>query len=146
MTAEEQGLLASFIDETHWCLLTSNRLIWRNAPTSGSLRWSEIQEFDEGLQEVLDLERRAVLAFGWMEETGFYVEAAPLEEYLTAYIDGAGLRDEPKGPLFRTIGRGTGRLTRTPLPLVRARALAAAYQSYLDVATRSTPRPQKGRP
>jgi hypothetical protein len=37
-------------------------------------------------------------------------------------------------------------LARTPLPLVRARALAAAYQSYLDVATRSTPRPQKGRP
>ncbi|HXU34653.1 MAG TPA: hypothetical protein VN851_29090 [Thermoanaerobaculia bacterium] len=49
---EEQGLLASFIDDTHWCLLTSKRLIWRNAPTSGSLRWSEIQEFDEGSQEV----------------------------------------------------------------------------------------------
>jgi integrase len=31
-----------------------------------------------------------------------------LEEYLTAYLDGAGLRDDPKGPLFRTIGRGTG--------------------------------------
>jgi hypothetical protein len=37
-------------------------------------------------------------------------------------------------------------LAQTPLPLVRARALAAAYQSYLDVATRSTPRPQKARP
>jgi hypothetical protein len=36
-----------------------------------------------------------------------------LEEYLTAYLDGAGLRDDPKGPLFRTIGRGTGKLTRT---------------------------------
>ncbi len=34
-----------------------------------------------------------------------------LEEYLTAYLDGAGLRDDPKGPLFRTIGRGTGKLT-----------------------------------
>jgi hypothetical protein len=31
-----------------------------------------------------------------------------LEEYLTAYLDGAGLPDDPKGPLFRTIGRGTG--------------------------------------
>ena len=31
-----------------------------------------------------------------------------LEEYLIAYLDGAGLRDDPKGPLFRTIGRGTG--------------------------------------
>ncbi len=36
-------------------------------------------------------------------------------------------------------------LSVTPLPLQRARALAAAYQSFLDVATRSTPRSQKGR-
>jgi len=36
-----------------------------------------------------------------------------LEEYLTAYLDGAGLRGDPKGPLFRTIGRGAGKLTRT---------------------------------
>jgi integrase len=35
-----------------------------------------------------------------------------LEEYLTAYLDGASLPGDPKGPLFRTIGRGTGRLTR----------------------------------
>jgi hypothetical protein len=27
-----------------------------------------------------------------------------LEEYLTANLDGAALRDDPKGPLFRTIG------------------------------------------
>jgi integrase/recombinase XerC len=27
-----------------------------------------------------------------------------LEVYLTAYLDGAGLRDDSKGPLFRTIG------------------------------------------
>jgi hypothetical protein len=27
-----------------------------------------------------------------------------LEEYLTAYLDDAGLRDDPKGPLFRTMG------------------------------------------
>jgi hypothetical protein len=31
-----------------------------------------------------------------------------LEEYLIAYLDGAELRSDPKGPLFRTIGRGTG--------------------------------------
>jgi len=35
-----------------------------------------------------------------------------LEEYLTAYLDGAGLRGDRKGPLFRTIGRGTAKLTR----------------------------------
>jgi hypothetical protein len=49
---EEQGVLASFIDDYHWCLLTTERLIWRNNPTLGSLHWSEIEEFDEGLQEV----------------------------------------------------------------------------------------------
>jgi hypothetical protein len=31
-----------------------------------------------------------------------------LNEYLVTYLDGAGLRRDPKGPLFRTIGRGTG--------------------------------------
>ncbi len=46
--SEEQGLLASFIDDGHWCLLTTNRLIWRNAPTLGSLRWSEIQDLEGG--------------------------------------------------------------------------------------------------
>jgi hypothetical protein len=43
-----------------------------------------------------------------------------LEEYLVAYLDGAGLRDDPKGPLFRTIGRGTGKQTRTVLPQANA--------------------------
>jgi site-specific recombinase XerC len=39
-----------------------------------------------------------------------------LEEDPTGYLDSAGLRGDPKGPLFRTIGRGTGKLTRTVLP------------------------------
>jgi hypothetical protein len=39
-----------------------------------------------------------------------------VDEYLVAYLDGAGLRDDPKGPLFRMIGRGTDKLTRTVLP------------------------------
>jgi site-specific recombinase XerC len=46
-----------------------------------------------------------------------------LEEYLIAYLDGAGLRGDPKGPLFRTIGRGTGKLTRTMLPQANAYAM-----------------------
>ena len=37
-----------------------------------------------------------------------------LEDYLTAYIDGCGLRGQAKGPLFRTIARGTKRLSDTP--------------------------------
>ena len=39
-----------------------------------------------------------------------------LETYLAADIEGAGLADDPGGPLFRTIGCGTWLLTRTPLP------------------------------
>jgi site-specific recombinase XerD len=60
-----------------------------------------------------------------------------LDEYLTAYLDGGGLRDDPKGPLFRTIGRGTDRLTRTVLPqanayaMIRRRAAAAGIETKL---------------
>jgi site-specific recombinase XerD len=60
-----------------------------------------------------------------------------LEEYLVAYLDGAGLRDDLKGPLFRTIGRGTGKLTRTVLPqanayaMIRRRAAAAGIETKL---------------
>ena len=60
-----------------------------------------------------------------------------LEEYLVAYLDGASLRDDPKGPLFRTIGRGTGKLTRTVLPqanayaMIRRRAAAAGIETKL---------------
>jgi site-specific recombinase XerD len=60
-----------------------------------------------------------------------------LEEYLTAYLDGTGLRNDPKGPLFRTIGRGTGNLTRTVLPqanayaMIRRRATAAGIDTKL---------------
>src|SRR3546814_7255239 len=34
-----------------------------------------------------------------------------LEEYLLAYIDGCGLRERARGPLFRPIARGTKRLS-----------------------------------
>jgi site-specific recombinase XerC len=60
-----------------------------------------------------------------------------LDEYLVAYLDGAGLRDDPKGPLFRTIGRGTGKLTRIVLPqanayaMIRRRATAAGIETKL---------------
>jgi site-specific recombinase XerD len=60
-----------------------------------------------------------------------------LEAYLHAYIDGCGLALDPKGPLFRTIGRGTGRLTTTPLPsdsayqMVGRRAAAAGIETRI---------------
>jgi integrase len=66
------------------------------------------------VEDVFTQNRRLWLRLG---EKGGKRHAMPchhnLEEYLTAYLDGAGLRDDPKGPLFRTIGRGTGKLTRT---------------------------------
>jgi integrase len=60
-----------------------------------------------------------------------------LEAFLHAYIDGCGLTNDPKGPLFRTIGRGTDELTTTPLPqanayaMVRRRAASAGIQTKI---------------
>jgi integrase len=74
-----------------------------------------------------------------LREKGGKRHAMPchLEEYLVAYLDGARLRDNPKGPLFRTIGRGTGQLTRTVLPqanayaMIRRRAVTAGIETKL---------------
>jgi site-specific recombinase XerD len=72
-----------------------------------------------------------------LREKGGKAHAMPchhnLEEYLTAYLDGAGLRDEPKRTLFPSLARGTpGRpLTRVPMhqadahDMIRRRAKAA---------------------
>ncbi len=46
-----------------------------------------------------------------------------LEAYLHDYLEQTGLRDEPKGPLFRTIARGTGQLSSRPLPQANAYAM-----------------------
>jgi site-specific recombinase XerD len=60
-----------------------------------------------------------------------------LEEILAAYRDGAGLVADPKSPLFRTVGRGTGGLTRTSLPqanahaMIRRRAAAAGIKTLI---------------
>jgi site-specific recombinase XerD len=59
-----------------------------------------------------------------------------LEEYLQAYIEGTGIVDDPKGPLFRTIGRGTGRLTRTALPQANAYAMVRRRAEAAGIATR----------
>ena len=62
-----------------------------------------------------------------LREKGGKAHAMPchhsLEEYLHAYLDQAGIAGDRKGPLFRTIGRGTARLTRTPLPQANAYAM-----------------------
>jgi len=60
-----------------------------------------------------------------------------LETYLTAYIEGASIAEDPKGPLFRTIGRDTGRpLTRTPLPQANAYAMIGRRAAAAGIATK----------
>jgi site-specific recombinase XerD len=59
-----------------------------------------------------------------------------LKTYLTAYIDGAGVAEDPKGPLFRTIGRGTSLLTRTPLPQANAYAMIGPRAGAAGIATK----------
>lgn len=60
-----------------------------------------------------------------------------LEAYLDAYIEGVGIGADAKSPLFRTIQRGTGRLSCTALPqanayeMVRRRALAAGIDTKI---------------
>lgn len=60
-----------------------------------------------------------------------------LEAYLHAYLDDTGIGSDAKGPLFRTIQRGTGQLSESPLPqanayaMVRRRALAAGVDTKI---------------
>ena len=75
-----------------------------------------------------------------LREKGGKAHAMPchhnLETYIAAYIEGAGLADDPKGPLFRTIGRGTGLLTRTPLPQRNAYAMVGRRAAAAGITTR----------
>lgn len=76
-----------------------------------------------------------------LREKGGKVHAMPchqtLEAYLYAYLEETGIAAEPKGPLFRTIARGTGQLSTTPLPqanaytMVRRRATAAGIATAI---------------
>ena len=59
-----------------------------------------------------------------------------LEDYLHAYLDGCELTDDAKGPLFRTIGRGTGRLTATPLRQADAYAMIGRRAAAVGIATK----------
>ncbi|MGN8097363.1 tyrosine-type recombinase/integrase [Methylobacterium sp. 22177] len=59
-----------------------------------------------------------------------------LHIYLHAYLDGTGIAADGDGPLFRTIGRGTGRLTRTPLPTANAYAMVQRRAKAAGIATR----------
>lgn len=69
-----------------------------------------------------------------------------LEEYLRAYVDGCSLADDPKGPLFRTIARGTGhgskvQLTRIAMrredayAMIRRRVVVAGIETRIGYHT-----------
>ncbi len=64
-----------------------------------------------------------------------------LEAYLDAYIAAGELAGDPKGPLFRTIARGTGALSNRPLPrhnafhMIRRRARQAGIKTRINCHT-----------
>jgi site-specific recombinase XerD len=59
-----------------------------------------------------------------------------LEAYLTAYIDKTGIGDDPKGPLFRTVGRRTKQLTQTPLAQSEAYRMIERRSEASGIATK----------
>jgi len=59
-----------------------------------------------------------------------------LEAYLHAYIEGCKLGADPKGALFRTIGRGTDKLTATPLPQANAHAMTRRRANAAGIETK----------
>lgn len=75
-----------------------------------------------------------------LREKGGKAHAMPchhsLEEYLTAYLEQTSIKEDSKGPLFRTIGRGTGRLTRTPLPQANAYAMIGRRAAAAGIVTK----------
>jgi integrase/recombinase XerC len=59
-----------------------------------------------------------------------------LEGYLAAYLDGIGLRDDPKRPLFPTLHRAPGRpLSRDPMHQADAHVMMRRRASKVGVAT-----------
>jgi len=75
-----------------------------------------------------------------LREKGGKAHAMPchhsLEEYLTAYLEQCGIMDDSKGPLFRTIGRGTTQLTDTPLPQANAYMMIARRAAAAGIMTK----------
>ena len=59
-----------------------------------------------------------------------------LDAYLSAYIEGCGLAADPRAPLFRTIGRGTGELTISRLQQANAYAMVQRRARAAGIATR----------
>ncbi len=58
-----------------------------------------------------------------------------LETALHAYLDSAGIASEPKSPLFRTVARGTGRLSDRQLSQANAYAMVRRRAAAAGIAT-----------
>jgi len=75
-----------------------------------------------------------------LREKGGKAHAMPchhnLEAYLTAYIDKTGIGDDPKGSLFRTVGRSTKQLTQTPLAQSEAYRMIERRTEASGIATK----------
>jgi site-specific recombinase XerD len=75
-----------------------------------------------------------------LREKGGKAHAMPchhsLEGYLIAYLEQTEIAGDAKGPLFRTIGRGTALLTRTPLPQANAYQMIARRAAAAGIATK----------
>ena len=63
-------------------------------------------------------------------------ELADARLALVRDLDGTGIADDLKGPPFRTVGRGTGRLTCTPLPQADAYAVVRRRTAAAGIGTR----------
>ena len=76
-----------------------------------------------------------------LREKGGKAHAMPchhnLETYLTAYIEAASIAGDPRGPLFRTIGRSKGRpLTRSPLAQADSYQMIGRRCAAVGIATK----------
>src|SRR5262249_14169041 len=59
-----------------------------------------------------------------------------LETYLQAYLDGTGISADTKDYLFRTVGRGTDRLSARPLAQSNAHAMIQRRVAAARIATK----------
>jgi integrase len=85
-------------------------------------------------------QRSALPLWVRLREKGGKPHAMPcyhsLGEYLSAYLDQTGIMEDEKGSIFRTIGRGTDQLTRTPpsqanAAMIRRRAAVAGIATKI---------------
>lgn len=75
-----------------------------------------------------------------LREKGGKAHAMPchhtLEAYLHEYLEGTGIGQDPKGPLFRTIQRGTEQLSQNALPQANAHAMVRRRAEAAGIGTR----------